>query len=328
MPQTLFATLRKNDEQAALPCFRIGFILDGMLDQTANRETVLQMLRLFRSDFGSQLAFMVLGSASGTPGKLVRFQDKKLQDWLVRIAEGFKKNRGRRTYGADQNPLGLPFLPYFSVDHEPYPLTRIEICLPWQAEGLLSFCDGIDRIAKAGNVRFGYQGFGFARSPVGGFQDRWLPTAFRRFYTALMGDVLGHVLFLFYSKPHVAMRRLDQARNGDHGKPWDYKPGIPDTAWRTYIGKIFADRLDLLMMSEHPDVVVETNDRMVVVTAGPVPIWGDLNKNEDISAWRSVYDFLHPAFASRNILGDLTLDCDRSDLGSVEPVQGYLNRFA
>lgn len=326
MPQTLFATLRNNDEPIALPCFRIGFVLDGMLDQQANRDTAAAMLNLFDASFGGQLAFMALGGAGGQSSKLRKFSENTLKDWLALIAEGMPKNSGLRLYGTDQNPLGVPFMPFFSLDQDRHPLTRIQICIPWQYDRLSPFSDGIDAIAREAQVRFGYQGFGFARSPVSGFQDRWLPPAFRRFRSTVMGDVLGHEAVLFYSKPYATMRRLDQQRKGEKAeKPWDYEPGIPDMGWRTYVGRAFMDRL---AGTARPGVTVDKNDRMMIVTAGSAPIWGDLNQSEDISAWKAAHDFLRPAYASKNVLRAFTLDCDPANPTSVEAVEQYLNRFA
>ncbi|MDO5622976.1 MAG: hypothetical protein Q4G24_16135 [Paracoccus sp. (in: a-proteobacteria)] len=325
MPQTLFATLRNHDEPIALPCFRIGFVLDGMLDQQANRDTAVAMLTLFHASFAGQLVFMTLGRAGGKPSKLKQFSEKTLQDWRALIAEGMPKNSGLRLYGTDQNELGVPFMPFFSLDHDRHPLTRIQMCVPWQYDRLLPFSDSLDAVARKASVRFGYQGFGFARSPISGLQDRWLPPAFRRFRSAVMGDVLGHEALLFYSKPYATMRRLDQQRRGGKAeKPWDYEPGVPDIGWRTYIGQAFMDRLTALAPS---DITLDRTDSMMIVTAGPSPIWGDLNQSEDISAWKAVYGYLRPAFASQNILRAFTLDCNPADPTSVEVVEQYLNRF-
>lgn len=326
MPQILHATVRNNDEPIALPVFRIGFVLDGMLDQPSCRTAVLAMLDAFTAEYGAQLAYMMLAGTGGKPGKLVAFHTGKLAQWRERIAEGLPRNRGLRLYGTDDNPLAAPFAPFLSLDHDRHPLTRIEICIPWDAQDLLGFSAGIDRIARAAPVRFGFQGYGFAGSPVAGFPERMLPAAFLRYRTALMGDVLGKETCLFYSKPFVTMRRLDQQRKGAGGPPYDYQPGIPDMGWRTYIGPAFAGRLS--GSPEDARIKVDEQGGIVMVTVGDKPIWGDLNQGEDISAWREAQAFLRPAFCSRNLLGALTLGSDPADLASVETAAKYLDRLA
>ncbi|TKW65033.1 MAG: hypothetical protein DI616_16820 [Paracoccus denitrificans] len=91
MTQTLYATLRNNDEPIALPCFRIGFVFNGMLAEAANRDTAVQMLTLLQNRFANELAFMVLGGPTGKPRKLIGFCDKRSQGWLGLIQEGMPK---------------------------------------------------------------------------------------------------------------------------------------------------------------------------------------------------------------------------------------------
>lgn len=328
MPDVLYADIRNQDEPAAVPAFRIGFVLDGMLDQMPVRQAALAMLDAFASYCGARLGFMMLAGTGGKPGKLIPFRTAKLAEWRGRVVEGLPRNRGLRLYGPDDGPLGAPFLPFFSLDHDRHPSTRIEICLPCDAPDLLLFSRHIDQIARGAPVRFGFQGYGFAGSPVAGVPDRMLPPAFLRYRMALMGDVLGKETCLFYSQPFVTMRRLDQQRKKTGGAPWDYQPGIPDMGWRTYVGPDFAARLDMGKAPQAAGLRIEEQGGMVIVTAGDAPGWGDLNRDEDMSAARAAHAFLRPAYCSRNPLAALTLGADPADPASAERADNYLNRFA
>ena len=327
MPDTLFALIRNIDEPIALPAFRIGLIFDGMLDQPDVRYAALTILDLFDRRFGGDLQFMARFRPNSAAQTLAKFSGKKLQDWRVDVEQGMPKYRGFRLYGGDQNPLHTPFMPYFSLSHMPYPMTRLEMALPDQADGLREFSDDVDAAVRQAPVRFGYQGYGFARSPVEGLMDNYLPPAFNRYRTALMGDVLGQLEPIFYSKPFVTMRRADQIRSKSAGQPYDYTPGITDIGWRTYIGREFADRLDHDKRPAEPSLHIDRNDRMTVVTAGDQPIWGDLNTAEDIAPWQAAHRFLKPAFASQNILKAFTLAASAHDPATIERRDGYLRRL-
>ena len=328
MPETLYADMRNNDEPIAMPAFEIGLILDGMLNDLGVERVALAIFDEFINHFQDQLVFKMRESWTSKSAKLTAFKPKDILPLRQILAGGAPKTRCIRLYGTDENELNLPFTPFFSIDHDAYPMTRIVILLPPSAKDLRAFSDRIDQLARESQLRFGVQGFAFMRSPLSGFQDLDLPPAYNRYRAALMGNWFEALPSLFHSEALVEMQRLEQTRRKDAGKPWDYHPGIVDIGWRTYIGKRFADRLQHSKPPADTAVKLEANDHMNIVTIGDEPIWGDINGPEDISAWRAAHDYLRPAFASREVLKLHTWDMQPSSPKSIEKTEGYLNRLA
>jgi len=84
----------------------------------------------------------------------------------------------------------------------------------------------------------------------------------------------------------------------DHGHPSPI--GIHEIGWRTLLGTHYEDRLDQLDLSGIPGVTAIRTPGQLEIVIGDAPFWGDVNQQEDISAWREVHERLKPVRISEH----------------------------
>lgn len=311
---TLFANTGFGSSAIALPCFRIGLVLDGMLDVPANRAAVVAMTDAFLKRYGADLRFCATLKDANSKGRAIKATPKKISEIVAAVSKGLESLYEIRLYGSDDNPLEVPFLPYLTVSHAAYPMTLIEIMVPHDPADPTSFPDQIDAIARTAPVRLGFQGLGFGKTTLRFYNEFLLPPAFQRFRTAIMGR--------FDSAPtHLWFRRDNFVKTKG-----DYAPGITQTGWRTYVGAAFRDRLGDPAATNAAGVTVEHLPQMTVVTAGPEPIWGDVNAGESISIYQAAHQYVRLAYAERKWLISFA-PWSNSDPESTELSEGYLDRF-
>ncbi|ABD55931.1 hypothetical protein Jann_3014 [Jannaschia sp. CCS1] len=292
------------------------------LSAAAFAEPGVALLDAFLEHFGSDVVFVAKGSTQGNKtSNLTKATDRRLAEYRGIVADGGMDTFGIRLYGGDDTRLGKPLVPFASLSHHLTPTIigpeprffDIDFALPPEGSATEAFLRDSNKILGTLPLRAGFQGLGFASSPVVGGRNRdWAP-AFKRYQTAIMLELRLSPSLVF----------LNPYRSKSKGA---YTPGLPDIGWRTYVGAEFAARLG--PPPDHPNVSSEQLGDLTIVTAGERPIWGDLNSGEDISAYQAAAAYLNPAMASRNIRvreapGYRHTDATRRELG-----EAYLDRLA
>lgn len=308
------------DKAIAMPAFRTIATADAPPDQDDIRDALLAIHDLFLEHFGDDVVFAALASPRGTGGRLVKATKKKREQCRAVIEEGLESKHGVRYYGTDETPLELPHLPFLSLGRqletaEGTWCTVIEVAVPYDHPDVMQLAEHLDAILRKLPLMEGYQGYGWEVSPVGGLDDRWLPsTLIQRYPAALLGKFPRFLLLQYYDKYFA--ERFE-----------DYDTGISDVGWRTYVGAPFVERLGDPAKAEAKGVTVEHLPNVTVVTAGPAPIWGGTEAGEDLSAMRAAFSYVKPAWATRHTLVRFTLGWDDTVPAWVKRSEGYLDRL-
>ncbi|SLN54981.1 hypothetical protein PSM7751_02685 [Pseudooceanicola marinus] len=212
-------------------------------------------------------------------------------------------------------------------------MAEIRIELPWQAEGALDLMAQVDAALEGVPVPTGYMGYGFAPRALGVNYVSFVPPAQRRYRCALMMDPVPFSPLVRHDQSFVTMRRLEQKRAakgraiGEAGL-FDYVPGLPDVGCRTYIGGALRDRLAVTSEALGPDLTIDDRGTFTTLTAGPAPIWGDLNLNEDISAYQAAFAYLEPVMSDWNMRVRSAPGYSIKDKERVRQAKAYVDRFA
>ncbi|WP_085888723.1 hypothetical protein [Pseudooceanicola marinus] len=220
-----------------------------------------------------------------------------------------------------------------ALAHAPLPMAEIRIELPWQAEGALDLMAQVDAALEGVPVPTGYMGYGFAPRALGVNYVSFVPPAQRRYRCALMMDPVPFSPLVRHDQSFVTMRRLEQKRAakgraiGEAGL-FDYVPGLPDVGCRTYIGGALRDRLAVTSEALGPDLTIDDRGTFTTLTAGPAPIWGDLNLNEDISAYQAAFAYLEPVMSDWNMRVRSAPGYSIKDKERVRQAKAYVDRFA
>ncbi len=314
MTITLNGLIHEGKTPIAVPAFRIGLSLNKGITDPDNAAAIATITRSFIEHFGDAIGFVAINKSGSRPARLTQPTAAKMKKVDELINEGLSEKMGLRLYGPDTGPLGAPAGPFLSVHQQWTTQTILELALPWDHPSAMMLADHVDQAIRSAHVRVGFMGYGFFCAPVGGLEDRYLPPAHERFRAASLGR------WAYNSEIFV----WDKAVEGWTGP---YRPGLPDMGWRTYVGDPFRERLKDPANDLDPSVVIEQTDRMTVVTAGPQPIWGDVNAGEDISAYRAAYSYLLPAMADRSVLRSI-LGGAGSSPQRADVIDSYLDRFA
>lgn len=303
----------------ARPCFRIGATFDGgyAVDQT--RIIALAVHDAFATRFDADIAFLAIGTNPSRPFRAIKAGAAKraeLRDALHTATGALGTLHTARLYGTDANPLEVPDMPYLSISKAggAHDLLDIELAVPCDMPDLMDFADRIHHLMIPGPVRFGYQGFGFHQSTMKFERASMLPQAHRRFRAAILGRFNSNPNATLFVTPSV-VRRLRR----------DYEPGISDIGWRTYVGADYAGRMRKAPAGASNGVTVEDCGAFTCVQAGPAPIWGDVNGQEDIAAYAAAFALLRPTRADQAILMATLWGGRRPE--EKDASQSYLNRL-
>lgn len=313
MTITLFSHHLTTPTPIAMPAFRVCAALDGALSDDANKTCASDVFEAFLDNFGPDIAYAATSGKSRWTPKLVKPTATKLKRMREVIANGFTTHTGMRLYGPDTNVLGKPAVPFLSITQVYPTFIVIDLAVPHDHPDRDAFAQASDHALRSANLMAGYQGFGFFKSPISGLADNNLPVATDRFRAATMTEWMGNPSCTLWS-PRTA------------GNWPGYEAGITELGWRTYVGRMFTDRITAAPAAS---LTIEDLPNMKIVTAGPAPIWGDVNADEDITAYKDAYAYLAPVFTSRDMLRSSTLGGIPSyDPARAAVVDGYLNRFA
>lgn len=311
MSEVLFSVLHDGKTPIAEPAFRILAAIDGSLGDPELAGRFAAIAEAFLDRYEPALAFASLPGKNRRPAKPKALSAAVAKSVRTRIIGRFADGAGLRLYGPDTGPLGKPSLPFLSVRGAFPSIILLELAVPAEDTDL---ADPIDAALRDLPVRVGMMGLGFFQSPMSGLDDDCLPPAHRRYKAAWMTRWDRHPHTFIWSRP------WDQKVGG-------YEAGLPDMAWRTYVGREFASRVGTPRAQEGLDVELMANGGQVI-TAGPAPIWGDVNGGEDTSALRAAFTLLKPAFCSPSVLRPATLGGVPSfDPSRADVVNSYLERF-
>jgi len=280
---------------------------------------------------GDAPAFGALVRPTGSKSlRLTRAGAAKRTEMSRAVASGLPDHRYLYLTGTDAE--GHPGHPMLALSHAPLPMAEIRIEMPWQAEGAPNLMDHVDVALEGVPVLAGYIGYGFAPRPLGVNYASFAPPAHLRYRCALMMDPVPFSPLVRHDQAFVTMRRLEQERAAKgqsigEANRFDYVPGLPDVGWRTYIGGVFRDRLAVTAKPPGPDVTIDDRGTFTTVTAGLAPIWGDLNLNEDFSAYKAAFAHLEPAMSDWNMRVRTAPGYSINDKERLRQAKAYVDRF-
>lgn len=298
----------------ATPAFRMLGWIEGNLSDPASHAAVMAVFEAFVARWGDRLDRVRLADST-TNHEPVAWNAADMRTWLESVSDGAMTARGLGPVDA-------------GMDLEVPPQIRLE-----QANGFVlveasvppdSF-DATLAAEIAGALRTprlfcAVQGYGFyLPDTLDSFRSS-LPQSYPRYRTAIEVPVGAK----------DGLRRLMSGKwpVGAYAKIPDAKGGITDIGWRTIIGEQYRDRLAPVKAADlHPDVTVEDADGILTLTAGPAPIWGDVNAGEDIAAYRSVARYLRPAMIDPRIAYRSLFGSKDHTAEDRESVEGYLRRL-
>ncbi|MEM5501638.1 type VI immunity family protein [Ahrensia kielensis] len=302
-----------DDEIAALPAFRTLAYLDGAPDDPRIALSVGAMFDAFVARFGGDLGLlsMRLVGHSGKPSKVTPRALKNLRSWISapdRLASGAGVRLG--AINTDELP---PAMPWFRLEQRYDDQTMVEISVSPDAPDLLSFADEIASALATAPMICAAQGFGFFLPTAYDSLNWLLPRIAGRYKAALM-----HTLDM----PSCGLRRAHSAM------PYvgDMQPGIADIGWRTFIGPEYLDRLPKAF-DLPSDVSVEACNKMLILTAGKAPIWGDSQQAENIENYRAVAAALAPVRYPYAIALNQNFGGDTAAVDQAELIEAHYHRL-
>lgn len=322
----------KDGPPIATPVLRFHLWIAGTFADAPVRTASARAVEAFIGHLGKTQAFYAMVRPTGSKSlKLSRAGKGRRTEISRAVAAGLPDHRYLYLTGADAE--GQPGHPMLALAHAPLPMAEIRIELPWQAEGALDLMAQVDAALKGVPVLAGYMGYGFAPRPLGVNYASFVPPAHRRYRCALMMDPVPFSPLVRHDQAVVTMRRLEQKRAAKvraigEADLFDYVPGLPDVGWRTYIGGAFRDRLTVTAEALEPDLTIDDRGIFTTVTAGPAPIWGHVNLNEDIRAYQAVFAYLEPAMSERNMRVRFAPGYSVKDKERVWQAKAYVDRFA
>ncbi|NEP60529.1 MAG: DUF3396 domain-containing protein [Symploca sp. SIO2G7] len=197
-------------------------------------------------------------------------------------------------------------------------VSYVDLAVPWEdAAAAAAFGDTITGIVRDMPLLCGVMGMGFALPASFDSLASFFPRAYPRYRTAIEFMVDG---------PRWGIHR--EIGNAHWHKFPEARDGIADVGWRTFVGDYYLPRLpELDAVADAPVVTLERHERMAILTAGAVPIWGDVNADEDISAYRAVAAALAPVRMHIEPALSGLFGSQRRNPEGRDRVEGYLARY-
>jgi hypothetical protein len=192
-----------------------------------------------------------------------------------------------------------------------------EVCLPHDLADLVAQADALAGLVARDGLICALQGMGYFLPPMNRSLKAVMPRATVRYPAAIELQLLDPVDGL----------QVDGAAFYWEDHP-DLQPGLPDIGWRTMLGAGLAARLDA-QAGKLPDMPgVTVTQGPLTLTAGPAPVWGDVNRAEDISAYRAVAAALAPLAMPREVTDSRYFAGNPDDADHMDRLDAYLARFA
>lgn len=300
----------------AVPAFRIFAIVDGDLHSEVNAANTRSIYSKFEERFG-KTATWASYNFLGHRGKYKKTTPKLLDEGRAFLnGNATQYGEGIRRYGEAFEGYPHPGIPFFGVEQRSY-VHYLELAIPYDYPELVEFADLITAELMKMSVVCGAMGMGF-----------FLP-----YHLDSLSHQLGQAVPRYRAILDVTP---DMVTNGVRKEGSSYRwqageePGIADIGWRTLIGREFWSRISdaVSTLKAEEDITVEQSDTVIAITAGKRPIWGDVNRKEDISAYRTVAKQLSPirypeGAAKAFMFGGGTYDANIAD-----KIEAYLERFS
>lgn len=300
-------------DQIAVPAFRIFAVVDGDMHGERDRQILTSIYAKFEALFGAS-ANVTSYNFPGYTGKIRWANPKILEDGRSFFQrETAQYGQGIRRYGYALANFKEPALPFFGIEQSNY-FNFLEIALPEDASSTLDFANFVTERLLNVPVICGVMGMGFFLPP------------YKSSLKFMLGGAIARYKAAIETSPHMIDEGIRREGSAYRWKPGE-QPGIADIGWRTFIGSEFWDRLaEPAELLKTPRVTIEKSDSVLCITAGEQPIWGDVNKGEDISAYKAVARYLAPVRIPEGCMkafgfgGGLTPD-------HADKVEAYLTRF-
>lgn len=307
------ARLRYDGTPVAEPCFRSLYWYAGNLDMEPLRGMATKLAGWFYRHQREAIGFVTL-FGEDFPSEAEVPSDAVLAEvgrWL--------KTPGKATASALwmeghlQDDYDGERIPWLCIEVEDDKV-MVEVALPHDLPDLVAAADQIAEICLVEGLICGLQSMGYLLPPDNDSLVGLLPRTMQRYRCA------------------VEIRLRDPVDGLGPGGTFswdshpDLRPGIADVGWRTVVGAPFLPRLGKL--PDMPGVTVRTAPAGVTLTAGPAPIWGDINRGEDIAAYQAVAAALAPLAMPREITDTRYFTGDPDDADFMDRLDLYLARLA
>ncbi len=301
------------DRPAAMPCFRALCWLQGSLDDPGMAAFATDLCGWFWRTHGAEVGLMQVASRTirGRPRKPSADVLSDVGTW---IKEKDKPDaaeiqmQGPSEY--DEGPERVPWL-HLSGNRG---VVLAEVCLSHDRPDLVAQADAIAGLCDRAGLICALQGMGYYLPYEKQSLVSVLPQASVRYRAAI--EILLNDPLAGLTAENIGFALRDAAA----------QPGLPDIGWRTMLGPALAARVEPL--PDLPGVTVTRSDHAVTLTAGPAPIWGDVNRGEDIAAFRAVAAALAPVAMPRAVTDSRYFAGDPDDADHMDRLDAYLSRFA
>ncbi|SOC04332.1 uncharacterized protein DUF3396 [Rhodobacter sp. JA431] len=306
--------LRRDGERVyALPSFRILLHIDRALGDPSMKHAAGKLLALFLE--GLDHTDMIFGHAGGRIKKLGAeyINDKVIAKAVKWAAETEWQWPSTLRFARWFDDFDCSGPPHIRLEQRAY-LATIQIELPPDDPRCVIFAERVQQIVADLPVIWGVMGYGMFQPVALDSLIFLLPRVATRYRCAIEVQP---------DRVESALRReasFEQLRLGETPVL-----SVPDIGWRTLVGREFLERLpDLAGLAGAEGLSVVASERFTSITAGPQPIWGDVNEAEDISLYSSVADALRPVradwpYASKAFFGGAI---DNSGLDRLEAWYG------
>ncbi|CEJ13641.1 hypothetical protein BN1110_03964 [bacterium YEK0313] len=265
----------------AVPAFRIIAIVDGETGDERALQCHGRIYALFEASFGAD-AKVASYHFDRHKGRFAWMKPSLVAEGRRFFTRGrFAFTDGIRRYGMVPEAFDNPALPYFGIENR-RGMTGLELALPIDAGNIGFAMDMLDALGGA-PVIWGVMGYGFFVPPYKRSLAFMLGQASRRYRTAIE---------IWVKMVDEGIRREGSYYRWKEGE----EPGIGDVGWHTLVGREFWPRLpaDLDSQAAAARVAVTRGPDVLTLTAGPRPIWGDVQAGEDIAAYRAAAALLRP----------------------------------
>lgn len=301
------------DEGTAEPAFRVLAYISGSMNDPANSAALIRLFDLFMQRYAGDLMALLMRDVGiqPRPRSVTPETVAAIRQWLGTTTKVF--GASLRANAPPTDDLNAPRIPHLRFDEDDQKVL-VELSVPYENPDLVAFADAATDILTTVPLICAVMGMGFHMPAGVDSRSFILPCTTARYRAAIEilltnprdGITLEGSAFRWARHPTV-------------------KPGVADIGWRTIVGAPFMERLPGLSV-DAPATLAMSNG-MAVLTAGPAPIWGDVNAAEDIDAYRAVARALTSVRFPREVALKGFFGGAEGNPEHVERLDAYLARF-